>query len=134
MIVAVSTGRCSVQWTRAVVSTVAPGLSFSRSASAASTGRAVTVSSALDDVLPDDRHALRSVLFKPVSVRAGGLQGRLGTGRSVRPCTGQWHARPDSRLDDEYGRGLAIVAALADKFDHDATPEGQTLWAEVMWP
>lgn len=50
------------------------------------------------------------------------------------PCTGQWHARPAGRPDDEYGRGLAIVAALSDKFGHDATPGGQTLWAEAHWP
>jgi len=47
--------------------------------------------------------------------------------------TGQWHPRPDSRPDDEYGRGLAIVAALADKLGHDATSAGQTLWAEIVW-
>jgi len=47
--------------------------------------------------------------------------------------TGQWHPWPDSRPDDEYGRGLAIVAALADKLGHDATSAGQTLWAEIVW-
>ncbi len=48
--------------------------------------------------------------------------------------TGQWHPRPDSRPENEYGRGLAIVAALADKLGHDATSVGQTLWAEIVWP
>ena len=48
--------------------------------------------------------------------------------------TGQWHPRHDSRPDDEYGRGLAIIAALADKFGHDAAHSGQTLWAEINWP
>lgn len=48
--------------------------------------------------------------------------------------TGQWHPRDDFGPDDEYGRGLAIVATLADKFGHDTNPEGQTLWAEVCWP
>lgn len=48
--------------------------------------------------------------------------------------TGQWHPREAIGSDDEYGRGLAIVAALADKFGHDATPTGQTLFAEVHWP
>jgi anti-sigma regulatory factor (Ser/Thr protein kinase) len=47
--------------------------------------------------------------------------------------TGQWHPRPDSRPEDEYGRGLAIVSALADKLGHDASADGQTLWAEVFW-
>jgi hypothetical protein len=35
--------------------------------------------------------------------------------------------------DEEYGRGLAIVAALADKLGHDVRPDGQTVWAEVLW-
>ena len=35
--------------------------------------------------------------------------------------------------DDEYGRGLAIVAALADKLGHDVRASGQTVWAEVTW-
>jgi|HubBroStandDraft_6_1064221.scaffolds.fasta_scaffold815811_1 anti-sigma regulatory factor (Ser/Thr protein kinase) len=48
--------------------------------------------------------------------------------------TGQWHPHDGGRPDDEYGRGLAIIAMLADKFGHDATPGGQTLWAEVHWP
>jgi anti-sigma regulatory factor (Ser/Thr protein kinase) len=48
--------------------------------------------------------------------------------------TGQWHPREGIGSEDEYGRGLAIVAALADKFGHDATPDGQTLWAEAHWP
>ena len=43
--------------------------------------------------------------------------------------TGHWHPGEAVRSDDEYGRGLAIVASLADKFGHDASPEGQTLWA-----
>jgi anti-sigma regulatory factor (Ser/Thr protein kinase) len=47
--------------------------------------------------------------------------------------TGQWHPRDDLGPEDEYGRGLAIIASLADKLGHDATPEGQTLWAEVFW-
>ncbi|HCU95153.1 MAG TPA: ATP-binding protein [Actinobacteria bacterium] len=49
--------------------------------------------------------------------------------------TGEWHPRPDdTRPDDEYGRGMAIIAALADKFGHDVTATGQTVWAEVGWP
>jgi serine/threonine-protein kinase RsbW len=48
--------------------------------------------------------------------------------------TGQWHIHDGGRPDDEYGRGLAIIATLADKFGHDVAPEGQTLWAEVAWP
>lgn len=47
--------------------------------------------------------------------------------------TGEWHPPEGSELDAEYGRGLAIVAALADKFGHDVTLDGQTMWAQVGW-
>jgi signal transduction histidine kinase len=47
--------------------------------------------------------------------------------------TGEWHAPQGADLDAEYGRGLAIVAALADKLGHDITADGQTVWAEVGW-
>lgn len=47
--------------------------------------------------------------------------------------TGQWHPHTASD-DDEYGRGLAIIAALADRFGHDAGPAGQIAWAEITWP
>jgi anti-sigma regulatory factor (Ser/Thr protein kinase) len=48
--------------------------------------------------------------------------------------TGQWRPQPGSaRDDDEYGRGLAIIAALADKFGHDISTAGQTVWAEITW-
>ena len=47
---------------------------------------------------------------------------------------GQWHPlRGDT--NDEYGRGLAIVAALAERLGHDLTTGGaQTVWAEITWP
>ena len=47
--------------------------------------------------------------------------------------TGEWHGLQDADLDAEYGRGLAIVAALADKLGHDITASGQTVWAETGW-
>jgi anti-sigma regulatory factor (Ser/Thr protein kinase) len=47
--------------------------------------------------------------------------------------TGQWSAPRDGPDDEEYGRGLAIVAALADKLGHDIRADGQTVWAEVTW-
>ena len=46
---------------------------------------------------------------------------------------GEWHAPQDEDTDAEYGRGLAIVAALADKLGHDITASGQTVWAESAW-
>ena len=47
--------------------------------------------------------------------------------------TSEWHEPQSPDLDAEYGRGLAIVAALADKLGHDITANGQTVWAEVGW-
>jgi anti-sigma regulatory factor (Ser/Thr protein kinase) len=47
--------------------------------------------------------------------------------------TGEWDGPRDASDDDEYGRGLAIVAALADKLGHDVHASGQTVWAEVVW-
>ena len=47
--------------------------------------------------------------------------------------TGEWNAPEAGDLDAEYGRGLAIVAALADKLGHDITTGGQTVWAEAGW-
>lgn len=49
---------------------------------------------------------------------AGGWDGTLGQ-------TGE---------DEETGRGLEIVAALASKMGHDVSERGQTVWAELMWP
>jgi anti-sigma regulatory factor (Ser/Thr protein kinase) len=49
------------------------------------------------------------------------------------PGVGQWHPRAGG-TESDYGRGLAIVAALADKFGHGAGPDGQVVWAEVTWP
>jgi anti-sigma regulatory factor (Ser/Thr protein kinase) len=49
--------------------------------------------------------------------------------------TGEWHPQPgDGDPGAEYGRGLANIVAVADKFGHDVHADGQTLWAEVSWP
>jgi hypothetical protein len=45
----------------------------------------------------------------------------------------EWSGPRDASDDDEYGRGLAIVAALTDKFGHDVRAGGQMVWAEVAW-
>jgi anti-sigma regulatory factor (Ser/Thr protein kinase) len=47
--------------------------------------------------------------------------------------TGEWNAPQGADVDAEYGRGLAIVAALTDKFGHDIAASGQTVWAEAGW-
>jgi anti-sigma regulatory factor (Ser/Thr protein kinase) len=47
--------------------------------------------------------------------------------------SGAWRDDPDSNSDDEYGRGLSIIAELSDRFGHDVDAYGQTVWAEVSW-
>jgi hypothetical protein len=37
-------------------------------------------------------------------------------------------------LDDEDGRGLVIIAALADTYGHRGDAVSQAAWAEVDWP
>jgi anti-sigma regulatory factor (Ser/Thr protein kinase) len=44
-----------------------------------------------------------------------------------------WQREPDSNVDAEYGRGLMIIAELADRFGHDDDAYGRTVWAEVSW-
>ena len=47
---------------------------------------------------------------------------------------GFWRHEPTSHpASNEHGRGLMLVAALADRFGHDADECGQTVWAEVSW-
>jgi anti-sigma regulatory factor (Ser/Thr protein kinase) len=44
--------------------------------------------------------------------------------------SGEWQPDHDSGCpDDETGRGLAIIAALADTFGHHADAVSQTVWA-----
>ncbi|WP_267900383.1 ATP-binding protein [Actinomadura spongiicola] len=46
---------------------------------------------------------------------------------------GDW-SRPDATETlGDYGRGLILVDALADKVGHDITATGQTMWAELTW-
>jgi anti-sigma regulatory factor (Ser/Thr protein kinase) len=67
-----------------------------------------------------------------VTIRTGPAWARIEVSDTG---TGHWYPQPGcARDDDEYGRGMAIIAALADKFGHDAAPEGQTVWAETGWP
>jgi anti-sigma regulatory factor (Ser/Thr protein kinase) len=49
------------------------------------------------------------------------------------PGPARWTPSEEAGPDDEYGRGMVIVAALADKFGRDATADGQTCWAEMYW-
>ena len=53
--------------------------------------------------------------------------------RSPTPAPGSGTHGKAYGSDDEYGRGLAIVASITDKFGHDATATGQTLWAKIHW-
>jgi anti-sigma regulatory factor (Ser/Thr protein kinase) len=81
-----------------------------------------------------------SILQSPAG-REGGdftISLRTGTGWTRIEVSdagsGQWCLPEDTRLDDEFGRGLVIVAALADKMGHDVTLGGETSWAEITWP
>ncbi len=65
-----------------------------------------------------------------VRVRTGGGWARVEVS-DTGPA--QWAPSEEAGPDDEFGRGMVIVAALADKFGCDATAEGQTCWAEMYW-
>ncbi len=45
----------------------------------------------------------------------------------------QWNPSGNAGPDDECGRGMVIIAALADKYGRDAIADGQTCWAEIYW-
>lgn len=49
----------------------------------------------------------------------------LGSRTSITPPPGM------TSPDEEHGRGLAIVAALAKQWGHDTLPGGQRFWAEL---
>ncbi|HEY3733351.1 MAG TPA: ATP-binding protein [Streptosporangiaceae bacterium] len=67
-----------------------------------------------------------------LTVQAGRRQARIEVSG---PASGEWqHDRDAGCPDDEDGRGLAIIAALADTFGHHADSAGQTVWAQVTWP
>lgn len=68
------------------------------------------------------------VITLAVAVRPGWARVAVsdaGTGAWTRP------AAPDAVGD--YGRGLVLVDAFADKVGHDVHGEGQTMWAEFGW-
>lgn len=45
----------------------------------------------------------------------------------------QWSISGQAGPDDEHGRGMVIIEAVADKFGREATADGQTCWAEIYW-
>lgn len=47
----------------------------------------------------------------------------------VRDAGGNW----EPRSDDEGGRGLAIVTALATEWGVDGDARGRTVWARIEW-
>jgi anti-sigma regulatory factor (Ser/Thr protein kinase) len=47
--------------------------------------------------------------------------------------SGSWAKPSPMGEDDECGRGLIIVNALADLAGHEPSAEGQVSWAEIHW-
>jgi anti-sigma regulatory factor (Ser/Thr protein kinase) len=50
------------------------------------------------------------------------------------PGDGGWSRVPADESLGDYGRGLILVEAVADKVGHDVHDDGQTVWAELTWP
>jgi len=46
---------------------------------------------------------------------------------------GDWTRPTPTEALGDYGRGLILVDALADKFGHELNEGGQTVWAELTW-
>lgn len=46
---------------------------------------------------------------------------------------GDWTRPTPAEALGDYGRGLVLVEALADKLGHDVDEAGQTMWAELAW-
>ena len=74
---------------------------------------------------------------------SGGRGGQLTISVETRPGwarisitdagTGDWTRLTPAEALGDYGRGLVLVDALADKVGHDVAEDGQTLWAELTW-
>lgn len=47
--------------------------------------------------------------------------------------TGGWIRQPAGEAVGDYGRGLILVDAVADKVGHTVDLDGQTMWAELTW-
>lgn len=47
--------------------------------------------------------------------------------------SGPWTEPSSAGEDDECGRGLVIVNALADRAGHEPAGDGQVSWAEIHW-
>jgi hypothetical protein len=61
-------------------------------------------------------------------------QGRAGARIEVSDLgSGPWAEPSSAGEDDECGRGLAIVNALADRAGHEPAADGQVSWAEIHW-
>lgn len=75
-------------------------------------------------------HEGRSFVLR-IRVRSGWLRLEVGDrGRA------EWRHREISRAgdDEESGRGLLIVTALADRAGHYPGDRGHICWAELTWP
>jgi anti-sigma regulatory factor (Ser/Thr protein kinase) len=47
--------------------------------------------------------------------------------------TGGWDRPPVGEAAGDYGRGLILVEAVADKVGHTVDLDGQTMWADLTW-
>ena len=74
---------------------------------------------------------------------SGGPGGQVAITVAIRPGwariavsdagTGEWTRPTPAEALGDYGRGLVLVDALADKVGHDVSEDGQTMWAELTW-
>lgn len=65
-----------------------------------------------------------------VRVRTGRCWARVEVSDGGLVC---WRHPEKIWPDDEIGREMVVVAALADRFGRDTTAKGQTCWAETYW-
>lgn len=126
-----------------------PGLDWSISlpgeATVVRVGRRLVRSALRDCPRRDDAElAVSELLTNAILHTASGVEGALvalgiqvgeGWARVEVADLGDdpWAEPETGDVHDEGGRGLAIVAIIADKTGHEPTPDGQSCWAEFLW-
>jgi anti-sigma regulatory factor (Ser/Thr protein kinase) len=89
----------------------------------------LAANAALHGHLPGRDFRLRVTYTRSLATAAGLLRIEVTDARGERlPVL---RLRPSPEVDDESGRGLLIVSALADRWGTDPyPPSGKTVWAE----